>query len=130
MAKTTRRTQQALWTAQALLAGLFLYAGGAKLAIPMEVLAQQAQMPGPFLHFIAVAEVLGAIGLVLPALLRIKPSLTPLAAAGLVIIMLGATVTSAAQFGAIGAIVPLVTAATAAFVAYGRWRLVPIAARA
>ena len=124
-----KKTEIALWTAQVLLAALFLFAGGVKLAIPMDALAQQAQMPGPFLKFIAVAELLGGIGIVLPTLLRIQPGLTPLAAAGLTIIMVGATVTSVAMFGIGAGIMPLVTGIVAASVAYGRWRLAPVAAR-
>ena len=130
MTITRTTTRRLLWTAQALLAGLFLFAGGAKLSMPIDVLVRQAHMPGPFLRFIAVAEIFGAIGLILPALLRIKPVLTPLAAAGLVVIMGGAVVTSAASVGAVGAIVPLITGATAGFVAYSRWRIAPIDARA
>src|SRR5690349_20725495 len=76
----TRKIERLLWTAQALLAGLFLFAGAMKLMIPMDVLAAQAQMPGLFLRFIAVAEVLGATGLILPVLLRVWPALTPVAA--------------------------------------------------
>lgn len=127
---TTAKAGILLWTAQALLAALFLFAGGVKLAMPIDELTEQAQMPGAFLRFVAVAELLGAIGLVLPALLRIRPVLTPLAAAGLVVIMIGATVTSAVTFGATAAILPLVTGAMAAFVAYGRWRLAPVKPRA
>ena len=73
-----------------------------------------------------MAETLGGIGLILPALLRIKPVLTPLAAAGLTIIMVGATVISA-KGGLKAALFPLVAGLLAAFVAYGRWRLWPIA---
>ena len=66
---------------------------------------------------------LGAIGLILPGLLRIRTSLTPLAAAGLVIIMIGATALTFVADGVGAAIVPLVVGLLAAFVAYGRWRL-------
>jgi uncharacterized membrane protein YphA (DoxX/SURF4 family) len=81
----------ALWIIQGLLALLFLFAGGMKLVLPIEEMTKQMPMPGPFLRFIGVAEILGALGLILPGLLRIRPGLTPLAAAGLVIIMIGAT---------------------------------------
>jgi hypothetical protein len=82
-------------------------------------------LPGLLVRFIGVAEVLGAIGLILPGLLRIRPGLTPLAAAGLVIIMIGATVVTLAG-GAVGAaLISLVVGLLAAFVAYGRWRLAP-----
>ena len=74
----------ALWIVQALLAATFLFAGGAKLVTPIEEMTTQmpVALPGLFLQFIGVAEVFGAIGLILPALLRIRPGLTPLAAAG------------------------------------------------
>ena len=78
-----------LWIVQALLALLFLYAGGLKLILPVEEMTAQIPMPGTFLRFIGVCEVLGAIGLIVPGLTRIRPGLTPLAAAGLVIIMIG-----------------------------------------
>src|SRR5205809_2082144 len=82
----------ALWIVQSLLALLFFFAGGMKLVLPLEQLTGPITLPGPFLRFIGVAEVLGALGLILPALLRIRPGLTPLAAVGLVVIMVGATV--------------------------------------
>src|SRR6266568_5417333 len=82
----------ALWVVQGLLALLFLFAGGMKLVLPLEALQDPVALPGLFLRCIGVAEVLGALGLILPGLLRIRPGLTPLAAAGLVIIMIGATV--------------------------------------
>src|SRR5262245_31472799 len=116
----------ALWIVQALLAAIFLFAGGLKLILPIEEMTKQIAMPGLFLRFIAVCEVLGAIGVVLPALLRIQPSLTPLAAAGLVIIMIGATVVTLATGEIAMALTPLVVGIFAAFVAYGRWRLVPL----
>jgi hypothetical protein len=89
----------------------------------------QIVLPGLFLRFIGVCEVLGGLGLILPGLLRIRPGLTPLAAAGLVIIMIGATVLSFAADGMAAAIIPFVTGILAAFVAYGRWRLAPHRAR-
>lgn len=72
--------------------------------------------------FIGVAEVLGALGLILPGLLRIRPGLTPLAAAGLAVIMTGATVVTLAIGPAGGAVVPLVVGLLAAFVVHGRWQ--------
>lgn len=114
-----------LWTVQVLLAALFLLAGGMKLILPIEELTAQTPLPGPFVRFIGVAEVLGAIGLVLPGLLRIRPGLTPLAAAGLVIIMIGAVVVTLATMDAALALIPLVVGLLAAFVAYGRWKVAP-----
>jgi uncharacterized membrane protein YphA (DoxX/SURF4 family) len=112
-----------LWTVQWLLALLFLFAGGMKLVIPLEALTQPGQgpsLPGPFLRFIGVAEVLGALGLVLPWLLRIRPGFTPLAAAGLVIIMIGATVLNVAGGLFAVALISLIVGFLLAFVAYGR----------
>jgi len=120
--------KKTLWTIQILLALLFLFAGGSKFVMPVDKMTlgmPAALASGPFIHFIGVCEVLGGLGLVLPGLLRIKPGLTPLAASGLVIIMIGATVVSVPQ-GVAMAIFPLVTGILAAFVAYGRWRLAPL----
>jgi hypothetical protein len=73
-----------------------------------------------FLRFIAVMELLGAAGLVLPGLFRIRQELTPLAAAGLVVIMVGATSVTLATMPAVMAILPFVTGVLAAIVAVGR----------
>jgi DoxX-like family len=110
-----------LWTVQGLLALLFLWAGGIKLVLPLEQLAGPISLPGMFLRFIGVCEVLGALGLILPGLLRLWPGLTPLAAAGLVIIMSGATVLTLVGGDVVMALMPLVVGLLAAFVAYGRW---------
>jgi hypothetical protein len=115
----------ALWVVQGLLALVFLFAGGTKLVLPLETMTQQMPLPGLFLRFIGVAEVLGAIGLVLPGLLRIRPALTPLAAAGLTVVMIGATGLTLASGDVALALIPLVVGLLSAFVAYGRWRLAP-----
>ena len=116
----------ALWITQGLLAALFLFAGGVKLTMPIEELTAQVGLPGALIQFISVAEVLGGLGLVLPGLLRIRPGLTPLAAAGLAIIMAGATALGLASGDAVATLFPLVTGLLTLFVAYGRWRLAPI----
>jgi hypothetical protein len=99
-----------------------------KLVLPLEKLTgpMPIPLPGPFLRFIGVAEVLGAAGLILPGLLRIRPGLTSLAAAGLVIIMIGATALTLAGGDVASAPIPLAVGLLAAFVAYGRWRLAPL----
>jgi uncharacterized membrane protein YphA (DoxX/SURF4 family) len=115
----------ALWIIQVLLALLFLFAGGTKLIMPIEEMTQQMPMPGWFLRFIAVCELLGGVGVIVPWLIRIRPGLTPLAAAGLVIIMIGATVVTLMTGDIAMALFPLIVGVFAAFVAYGRWRLTP-----
>jgi DoxX-like family len=120
---------KALWVVQGLLALLFLFAGGMKLILPLEQMTGPVPIPGFLLRFIGVVEVLGALGLILPGLLGIRPGLTPLAAAGLVIVMIGATVITLAGDAAAPALIPLAVGLLAAFVAYGRWRLAPIGRR-
>jgi len=111
----------ALWTVQVLLALVFAFAGAIKLVLPVDVLQAQAQLqlPGLFIRFIGLVEVLGALGLVLPGLLRIRPNLTPLAAAGLVAVMLGAAMFTPPEQPAVG-LLPVGLGLLAAFVAYGR----------
>ena len=115
----------ALWIIQILLALVFLFAGGTKLYFSPEVLAamgppNQVHLPGLFVKFIGVCEVLGALGLVLPGLLRIRPQLTSLAAAGLLIIMIGAVVVTIAGPGVGPAVPAVVVGLLCAFVVYGR----------
>ena len=96
-----------------------------KFVIPVAQMTSQIPLSGSFIHFIAACEVLGALGLILPRLLGIKPWLTPLAAALLIVIMIGAVVITLQTQPAAGAILPFVTGVLCAFVAYGRWRAVP-----
>lgn len=122
-----------LWVTQALLAAAFLMGGAMKVMSPIEELA--AQMPwvtgsmGVAVRFIGVVEVLGALGLILPAATRIQPKLTPLAALGLFVVMVLAMIThiSRGEFGAIG--VNIVLGGLAAFVAWGRLNKAPVQAR-
>jgi len=116
---------RALWVIQWLLAVVFLFAGASKLILPVEEMTRQVPLPGAFLRFIGVAEVTGAAGLILPGLLHIRPGLTPLAAAGLVVIMIGATTVTLLSLGVIQALIPLAVGILTAFVAYGRWRRSP-----
>ena len=116
----------ALWIVQSLLAALFLFAGSMKVVLPLEQMKGPVELPGLLLRFIGICEVLGAIGLILPGLLRIRPGLTPLAAIGLVIIMIGATVITLAG-GLVGpALIPVVVGLLLAFVAYGRRPRTPV----
>jgi hypothetical protein len=117
----------ALWILQGLLAAIFLFTGATKLLMSPELLAESTPLPLLLVRFIGLCEVLGALGLVLPGLLRIRPSLTPLAAACLVPIMIGATVLTPTLMGAdlVLALIPLTVGVLAALVAYGRVRLAP-----
>lgn len=118
-----------LWIVQILLAILFVVAGVPKLIMPASMLKppspEAIEFPVLFLRFIGVCEVLGGLGLVLPAVFKRRQSLIPLAAVGLLLIMLGATVTTVMSGGGLMALIPLVIALLLAFVAYGRSRLLP-----
>jgi len=112
----------ALWIVQGLLALLFVFAGSMKFVMSVEEMTAQLPMPGWFLRFIGTAEVLGGLGLVLPWLLGIQPGLTPLAAAGLAVIMAGATVVTVMIGAGATALAPLTVGLLLAFVAWGRGR--------
>lgn len=132
---TTQKSNKAihiiLWIAQGLLAVMFIMAGLMKASQPLEALAESlpwvTSTPLGLVRFIGISELLAGIGLVLPALLRIKPSLTVWAALGLVPIMIAASVFhgSRGEFSAIGANVFIM--AIAGFVAWGRSKKAPIA---
>ncbi len=117
-----------LWILQILLAALFLFAGIVKLVMPIEQLTagMKVPIPGSLLIFIGVLEVLGGLGLVLPSLLKIKPILTPVAAIGLAIIMIGAVVVTLMGGDVLPALSPFIVGVLCMFVAYGRLKLRPI----
>jgi uncharacterized membrane protein YphA (DoxX/SURF4 family) len=112
------------WTVQILLAVVFLFAGSTKLLLPAAALEQQGPFPAVFLRFIGLAELAGALGLVLPGLLGIHRELTSLAAAGLVIIMIGATISTIAVGAIAGAVVPFAVGLLAYYIARKYWSLV------
>src|SRR5438105_230773 len=122
--QNSRKLSVGLWIVQGLLALFFALASGApKLLLPPETLPMPIPLPGAFIRFIGVGEVLGALGLILPGLTHILPVLTPLAAVGLVVVTVSATVYQlmAGQVG--NAIFAFVMSLLCAFVAYGRWRM-------
>ena len=123
--RSGRKLNVLLWVLQALLAMLFMFSGVMKFIIPVAEMTKQISLPGWFLHFIGVAEILGAIGLVLPGILRIRTGLTPLAAAALVVIMIGATAVNlkTGQRGA--ALTTVIVGLLLVFVAYNRRRMAP-----
>jgi uncharacterized membrane protein YphA (DoxX/SURF4 family) len=121
-----KKTGIQLWSVQVLLALIFLFAGVMKLVAPIEMLKGPVALPELFLRFIGVCETLGALGLLLPGLFHTRPELTPLAAAGLAIIMVGATGVTIVGGAVAPALIPVVVGLLATTVAYGRWRLVPL----
>jgi uncharacterized membrane protein YphA (DoxX/SURF4 family) len=129
-AATGRGLRIALWSAQIALAVVFALAGWMKVSVPAAELAKMASgFPVAFLRFIGIAELAGSIGIILPALTRIAPVLTPLAASGLVIVMASAGVLHLVrgQFGELAVVVVL--GALAYFVAWGRFKRAPVAPR-
>ena len=124
----------ALWVARGVLALAFLAAGAMKLALPLADLHASlpwtADVPGTLVRLIGLAEVLGALGLVLPAATRVRPRLTPLAAAALALDMAVATLFHLARGEASAVPATLVLGAVLAFVAWGRAVRLPIAPRA
>jgi putative oxidoreductase len=121
-----------LWVAQALLALAFGLAGAMKIATPIAELAQKlpwvTDLPN-LVRFIGVSELLGAFGLILPAATRIRPILTPIAAMGLVLVMVLAAGFHLLRGEAQALPVNLALGAIAALVAWGRLRKAPIAPR-
>jgi hypothetical protein len=120
-----------LWIIQSLLSLLFMFAGVMKFLMPVAEMQKGTPvvLPGWFFHFIGACEILGGIGLILPALLRIKPGLTSLAAAGLAIITAGATVITLMGPMKGTALIPFVVCLLSIFVAIGRSTLRPINAK-
>jgi uncharacterized membrane protein YphA (DoxX/SURF4 family) len=125
-----KRINVAIWTVQVLLACLFLFAGCAKLVMPITEMTKQFPLPGLFLRFLGVAEIAGALGLIFPSLLHIRPQLTPIAAGCLVIIMSGATAITMAGGKIAPALMPFAIGVLAGIVAYTRTRVVPIREKA
>ncbi len=119
----------ALWIVQALLALVFLVTGFLKVSQPLSQLSKRMEwvksVPPALVRFLGVAEILGAVGMVLPPLTGVMPWLTPVAAVGLMIVMVGASAHHASrrEYRQVG--LTLVLFLMAAFVAYGRFVVVP-----
>ena len=119
-----------LWVAQGILAAMVLMAGAMKSTQPVEQLATSlpwvTQVPVALVRFIGISEFLGAVGLLLPSILRIQPKLTVWAAIGIATIMLFALIfhASKGEFSAIG--MNVVLGLIAVFVAWGRAKKVSI----
>jgi len=121
-----------LWVLQFLLGIYFFFTGIVHFIVPPGLPAPMAWMydlpPGPH-YFSGTAEVLAGLGLILPGLTRIQTRLTPLAALGLVLVMLGAAVWHFSRNEFQNIVMNLIFAGLAGFVAYGRWRLSPLKAK-
>jgi len=119
-----------LWVLQVLLAAAFFAHGLLFLVPPAEIAAQMnAMLPRWFQLFLGVAEVLAAIGIVLPGLTRIQPWLVTWAAGGIVIVMVSATILHLVRAEWSSAAITFVLLLMAAYVAYMRHRVMPIPAR-
>ena len=118
-----------LWILQVLLAVVFAFAGVTHF-LPPEALPESArgmaEMPAGVPYFIGAVEILAALGLILPGLTGIQTRLTPLASAGLILVMVGAIVWHVQREEFPNIVLNVILAVIAAFVAYGRWRLRPL----
>lgn len=129
-AKSTKGLNLSLWVAQIILAVFFGMTGFAKLTTPIDLLGQQifwvADVSPTLVRFIGLAELLGAIGLILPSLFRIMPKLTSYAALGLALTMINATAfhITRGEYSVIG--LNLLLAIIAVFIAWGRFFKAPI----
>ena len=118
-----------LWILQVVLAVVFAIAGVTHF-LPPEGLPESmrgvAEMPAGVPYFIGTVEILAVLGLILPGLTGIQTRLTPLAGAGLILVMVGAIVWHAQREEFPNIVLNVILAVIAAFVAYGRWRLRPL----
>jgi uncharacterized membrane protein YphA (DoxX/SURF4 family) len=115
----------ALWIVAIVLAVAFLGSGLMKQFVPKDKLVTSGQgwaqdYSQTSIRLIGLVEILGAIGLVLPALTHIAPILVPLAAIGLILVMAGAAVVHARRNEPTNVIVNVVLLALAAFLVWGR----------
>jgi putative oxidoreductase len=120
-----------LWLVQLVLAAAFGMAGFMKSTQPVDALVQAgiawaSQVPLPLVRFIGISELAGAIGLILPAATKIKPALTPLAALGLLTVMILAMTFHLSRGEGQALPINMVLGGLAAFVAWGRTKKVPI----
>ena len=125
--RASRQLSASLWTLQALLALIFVMTGAMKVLMPAEMLEAQSPLPVIVPRFVGLCELAGALGLILPGLLRIRPILTPLAAAGLVVLMICATILTPILISPdpVMMLLPATVGVVAAFVGYARLCLAP-----
>ncbi len=119
----------ALWVLQVLLGIFFMFIGVIHFIVPSGLPPQMAWMydlPSAFHYFSGIAEILGGLGLILPGIFKIQTRLTVYAALGLVLVMLSAAVWHITRGEIQNVVMNLILAGLAGFVAYGRWKLVPL----
>ena len=123
----------ALWIGQFLLFAAFVMAGSTHLTGPIAGLSKSmpwtGRLPEGLVRFIGVAELLGALGMILPSLARVKPMLTPIAGFGLATVMVLAAAQHIMHGEAVVLPINLTLGGLAVLVAWGRWKRAPIAAR-
>ncbi|OZI09729.1 hypothetical protein BWI93_02365 [Siphonobacter sp. BAB-5385] len=128
--KKNRILHVTLWLIQLLLAASLLWAASMKLFQPLDQLAAMwpwtNQVPRSVVTLTGMVDVLGALGLVVPMLLNVKPALTPLAAVGVILLMITASIFHIARGEASLIGVNVVFALLAAGVAWGRWTNAPM----
>lgn len=119
-----------LWVLQALLALVFLAHGLLLLMPPPEIQAQMyASLPPWFWLFLGIAEVAAAVGITLPGATRVMPGLVTAAGAGIVFVMVAATIWHVVRGEMGSTVITFVLLVIAAFVTYMRWKVLPIPAR-
>ncbi|HXD91934.1 MAG TPA: DoxX family protein [Bacteroidia bacterium] len=119
-----------LWVAQAVLASSLIWASMMKLFQPIEKLSAMwpwtGQVPMIVVKFTGIVDLLGALGLILPSLIRFKPKLTPIAAIGIIVLMICASIFHIVRGEASVIGVNIIFAIIAAFIAWGRFKKSPI----
>ena len=130
--KKSKALNIVLWLMQTLLSVILLWAGFTKLFEPIEKLSAMwpwtGQVPVAFVKFTGIVDVLGAMGLILPSLLRIKPKLTPITAIALCLLMVCAIIFHVARGEASHIGINIVFMGVAVFVAWGRFSKAALAA--
>ena len=119
----------ALWVLQVITGVYWVAIGVTHFTLPEGLPAQMSwmyELP-PLLHYVSgTAEILGGLGLILPGVLKMQTRLTPLAAAGLALVMVLAIVWHLNRGEMQQIAGNVVFAAVMAFIAYGRWKLRPL----
>lgn len=128
--KSSKALHIALWVVQVVLAAGLIAGGFMKLFQPIETLAAMwpwaGEVPVALVKGTGIIDLLGALGIILPSLLRIQPKLTPIAAIGIVALMITASIFHIARGEASQIGFNVFFAGLAAFVAWGRLRKAPI----